>query len=285
MRMKSALIVLLAIILLYVGLPTHIPMLRNNVPYDMDLKEYPLNLTCNYTYMHIVFTITSIQEFSYIYIALDAMDKDAGYSYGLIIIYDPTYPRPQVYVMSGSGNTWRLVGEISSNETVYFSLLIDHPHKTIYYTYMNKTAIKNITGYVKPTALTIILDSISNEIPIPTIDIKQLVVGETNDSKIIKYMEQNNITYIMNMINIIINETSSGGRTTTSPTTTSQPSSTTSTTTTTETKPTSPTTSKTIAPTHISFYELILLILVAALVAIIIVISAIHRQIMRSPGP
>ncbi len=239
-------------------------------------REYEITITGNYTILEVDFELVNITIFNYIYIALDTLDKSAGYSYGIIIIYDPDEEAPILYLMAGSGNSWYRIMNVDKGDRICFSILIDHINKTIYYVVNDKVGNVNKSMIIMPRGVSIILDSIGREFSPPSIYLKKLVVLDTNNSQAIDYFIENNFNKIYEISIIRLNKTKIEITPTQSPTTLSS-------------TPLPNITTSTHSPPQVSPYmspTTVLLIILMTIVAAttIILITSVYRR-KRSPGP
>jgi len=238
-------------------------------------QEYAITLTGNYTVLEVDFELMNISIFSYVYIALDTLDKGAGYSYGVIIIYDPDENTPILYLMAGSGNSWYRIMNLDIKEHVKFSILIDHINKTIHYTINGKSGSINKSMIVMPKGVSIILNSIGTDYPPPSINLKELTVLETNDTRIIDYFLEADFNKIYEISIVRLNKTRIE-IIPTQPSTSSSPT----------TSPSSPTIQPPtqgypyLSPTIIA---LIIVVSSTTIIIIILIINLSRRK--RSPGP
>ena len=238
-------------------------------------QEYPIAITGNYTILEADFELVNISIFNYVYIALDTLDKGAGYSYGVIIIYDPDENTPTLYLMAGSGNSWYRIMNVGIKDNVRFSILIDHNDKAIYYIVNGKLGNINKSMIVMPEGVSIILDSIGREYPPPSINLKKLIVLETNDTHVIDYFLKVDFNKIYETSIIRLNKTKIGIMPTQSPTTSSP---------TTSPSPTT-TQSPTQSPTYLSPTIVALIITISSITVIIAILIITLSQRKRSPGP
>lgn len=240
-------------------------------------QEYIINVTGNYTILDVNFELINISIFNYIYIALDTLDKGAGYSYGIIIIYDPDEKAPTIYLMAGSGNNWYRIMSLDTKDNVSFSILIDYNNRTIYYIVNNKTGSINRSMIIVPEGVSIILDSIGTEYPPPSIDLKKLIVLETNNTHVVDYFIKADLTKVYEISIVRLNKTKI--ETTPTPTLTTPP-----------TTP-SPTTIQATSPNYYPHYPYVsttiitLIIAVSSMATIITILIAIILRRKRSPGP
>jgi len=237
--------------------------------------EYAITITGNYTILEVDFELVNISIFNYVYIALDTLDKGAGYSYGVIIIYDPDENTPTLYLMAGSGNSWYRIMNVGIKDNIRFSILIDHNNKTIYYIINGRLGNINKSMIVMPEGVSIILNSIGREYPPPSINLKKLIVLETNDTHVVDYFLKTDFNRIYEISIIRLNKTKieitpTQSSTISSPTT--SPSSTT-------IQPPAQ------SPPYLSPTIVALIIVISSITTIIVILIITLSRRKRSPGP
>jgi len=140
-------------------------------------KEIPLNITKNYVLLYTKVIIEEMRDYSYV---LMIFMGEGVYVYGYAFIKDPTYGDPIVYGINGTQNDWFLMGNLVLNKTYHVILLIDKEDNTVHYRINETTAIKRCQKIHNISRYMVIADSIDEEIPLPRISIKRIIISQTD---------------------------------------------------------------------------------------------------------